>query len=87
MRRTPDPRGLAIALALAIVALPASAGGLHRQGGVHGNPPKEMYASYNKVFLTLVPFVPSMSPAGAAAAGALMLLAVGYALRRRVRVG
>jgi hypothetical protein len=63
------------------------AGGLHRHGGVRGVPPKEMYASYDKVFLTLAPFVPSLSPAGAAAAGALMLLAVGYALRRRVRVG
>ena len=45
------------------------------------------YGSYHKVYLTLAPFVPSMSPAGAAAAGALMLLAVGYALRRRLRVG
>jgi hypothetical protein len=42
-----------------------------------------MYASYDKAFMTLAPFVPSMSPAGAAAAGALMLLTVGYALRRR----
>ena len=55
--------------------------------GISGTPPKQMYASYDKVFLTLAPFVPSMSPAGAAAAGALMLLAVGYAMRRRVRVG
>jgi len=60
------------------------AGGLHRRGGVNGVPPKTIYASYDKVFLTLAPFAPSMSPAGAAAAGALMLLAVGYALRRRV---
>jgi hypothetical protein len=55
------------------------AGGLHRRGGSNGVPPKSPYASYNKVYLTLAPFVPSMSPAGAAAAGALMLLAVGYA--------
>ena len=45
------------------------------------------YPVYLKVYLTLAPFVPSMSPAGVAAAGALMLLAVGYAMRRRVRVG
>jgi hypothetical protein len=62
-------------------------GGLHRHGGPSGTPPKEMYATYDKVYLTLAPFVPSMSPAGAGAAGALMLLAVGYAMRRRVRFG
>jgi hypothetical protein len=35
------------------------------------------------VRLTLAPPIPSLSPAGAAAAAALMLLAAGYALRRR----
>jgi len=41
------------------------------------------YASFHKVRLTLAPPIPSLSPAGAAAAAALMLLAAGYALRRR----
>ena len=45
---------------------------------------KTAYASFHKIFMTLGPDVPSMSPAGFAAAGALMLLAVGYALRRRI---
>jgi hypothetical protein len=42
------------------------------------------FGSFDKVFLELGPTVPSMSPAGFAAAGALMLLAVGYGLRRRI---
>jgi hypothetical protein len=42
------------------------------------------YGQFDKVFLQLGPTVPSISPAGFAAAGALMLLAVGYALRRRI---
>ena len=41
------------------------------------------YGTFAKVSLTLAPPIPSLSPAGAAAAGALLLLAVGYALRRR----
>src|SRR5215471_1393732 len=40
------------------------AGGLDRHGGPTGTPPKEMYATYDKVYLTLAAFVPSMSPAG-----------------------
>lgn len=43
-----------------------------------------LYASMNRIKMTLGKPVPSMSPAGFAAAGALMLLAVGYALRRRL---
>jgi len=42
------------------------------------------YASMHKVWMSLAFPTPSMSPAGFAAAGALMLLAVGYALRRRL---
>jgi hypothetical protein len=42
------------------------------------------YAQFDKIFMELGPPVPSMSPAGFAAAGILMLLAVGYALRRRI---
>jgi hypothetical protein len=41
------------------------------------------HASFQKISLTLAPPIPSLSPAGAAAAAALMLLAVGYVLRRR----
>lgn len=40
------------------------------------------YASFHKIWMTLGPPVPSLSPAGVAAAGALMLLAVGYARQR-----
>jgi len=42
------------------------------------------YAAMNKIWMSLAPQVPSMSPAGFAAAGALLLLAVGYAFRRRL---
>jgi hypothetical protein len=56
-------------------------GGLARRNSLAG---QTMYAQFDKVFMTLGPAVPSMSPAGLAAAGALMLLAVGYALRRRL---
>ena len=42
------------------------------------------YASLHKVWLKLQTPVPTMSPAGFAAAAALMVLAVGYALRRRL---
>jgi hypothetical protein len=43
------------------------------------------YASLHKISMTLGAPIPSMSPAGFAAAGALMLLGVGYALRRRLK--
>ena len=42
------------------------------------------YGSFDKVTLTLAPPTPSLSPAGGAAAVALVLLAAGYALRRRL---
>ena len=57
------------------------AGGLARRNTLGGD---TMYAQWDKIFMTLGPAVPSMSPAGFAAAGALILLAVGYALRRRI---
>ena len=41
------------------------------------------YASFQKVTLTLGAPIPSLSPAGLAAAAALVLLAAGYALRRQ----
>ena len=41
------------------------------------------YASFQKVKLTLGAPIPSLSPAGLAAAVALVLLAAGWALRRR----
>jgi hypothetical protein len=42
------------------------------------------YAQFDKHFLWLAAPVPSMSPAGFAAAAILILLGVGYALRRRI---
>ena len=42
------------------------------------------YGTFQKLTLTLAPPTPSLSPAGGAAAGALVLLAAGYALRRRL---
>jgi hypothetical protein len=58
------------------------AGGLARRT----NPVGATYtAQWDKVSLVLGPPVPSISPTGVAAAGALMLLAVGYSLRRRLR--
>jgi hypothetical protein len=42
------------------------------------------YASFQKVSLTLGAPIPSLSPAGLAAAAALVLLAAGWALRRRI---
>ena len=57
------------------------AGGLARRNTLGGD---TMYAQFDKVFMVLGTPVPSMSPAGFAAASALMLLAVGYALRRRI---
>jgi hypothetical protein len=40
------------------------------------------YTVWHKVWFSLAPQVPSLSPAGAVAAGALLLLSVGYARRR-----
>lgn len=57
------------------------AGGLARRNNQSG---QTMYAQWDKVRLSLGPKVPSMSPAGFAASGALIILAVGYALRRRL---
>ena len=56
------------------------AGGLSFRTTLNGTTP---YASFQKVKLTLAPPIPSLSPAGLAAGGALVLLAAGYALRRR----
>src|SRR5262249_31477318 len=42
------------------------------------------YGSFAKVKLTLGAPIPSLSPAGLAAAAALVVLAAGYALRRRL---
>lgn len=42
------------------------------------------YVSMHKIWMTMGAPIPTMSPAGFAAAGALMLLAVGYAVRRRL---
>jgi len=40
------------------------------------------YATFHKVWFSLAPPIPSMSPAGFAAAAALLVLAVGFAARR-----
>lgn len=56
-------------------------GGLSKRNTLAGN---TSYATWGRLKLTFFKDVPSMSPAGFAAAGALMLLAVGYALRRRL---
>lgn len=55
--------------------------GLSRRNTLGGRP---RYAVIHKVSMEIAPFVPSMSPAGFAAAGVLMLLSVGYMLRRRI---
>jgi len=57
------------------------AGGIAFRNTFSGQTP---YASFHKVWMSLAPPVPSLSPAGVAAAGALMLLAAGYARHRRV---
>src|SRR5262249_30901011 len=44
------------------------------------------YPSFHKVRLTLAPPIPSLSPAGGGAAAAFMLLAAGYAMRRRLGI-
>lgn len=57
------------------------AGGLNFARTLGGTTP---YASFQKVTLTLGAPIPSLSPAGGAAAAALVLLAAGRALRRRL---
>jgi len=57
------------------------AGGISFRNSVSGQTP---YATFHRVWFSLAPPVPSLSPAGAAAAGALLLLAVGYAERRKL---
>jgi hypothetical protein len=57
------------------------AGGITFRNTIDGQTP---YATFHKVWMTLGQPVPSLSPAGIAAAAALVLLAVGYALRRGV---
>ena len=56
------------------------AGGLSFRNTFAGQTP---YASFQKVKLTLGAPIPSLSPAGIAAAVLLVLLAAGWALRRR----
>jgi len=56
------------------------AGGVAFSNTLTGSYPR---ATFHKVWLSLAPPVPSLSPAGIAAMGALLLLAVGYALRRK----
>jgi hypothetical protein len=58
------------------------AGGLSRRERVFG---EASYASFGRVQLTLAPPTPSLSPAGLATAALLLLLAAGYAARRRHR--
>jgi hypothetical protein len=57
------------------------AGGISFRNTLAGQTP---YISMHKINITMAAPIPSMSPAGFAAAGALMLLAVGYVLRRRL---
>jgi len=57
------------------------AGGISFRNTLGGQTPN---ATFHKVWMTLSPPVPSLSPAGIAALGALLLLAVVYVLRRRV---
>jgi len=57
------------------------AGGIAFRNTLSGQTP---YATFHKVWMSLGPPVPSLSPAGVAAVGALVLLAAGYALRRGV---
>jgi hypothetical protein len=56
------------------------AGGLARRNTLGGD---TIYAQFDRVTMSFGPPVPSLSPAGFAAAGALLLLATGYAFRRR----
>jgi len=57
------------------------AGGLSFRTTTAGTTP---VASFQKVKLTLGAPIPSLSPAGLAAAASLLLLAAGWALRRQV---
>jgi len=57
------------------------AGGISFRNTLKGQTP---YISMHHISVTMGAPIPSMSPAGFAAAGALMLLAVGYGLRRRL---
>jgi len=68
--------------ALGAGAISLVAGGLSQRNTLAGS---TRYAGYTRLFMTLGPKVPSLSPAGFAAAGALMLLAVGYVMRRRLK--
>jgi hypothetical protein len=56
------------------------AGGLARQNTLGGD---DNYAQFDRVSMSFGAPVPSLSPAGLATAGMLLLLAAGYALRRR----
>jgi len=55
------------------------AGGISFRNTLAGQTP---YATFHKVWMSLAPPVPSLSPAGAIAASALVLLSAGYARRR-----
>jgi hypothetical protein len=67
--------------ALGAGAIGLVAGAMSTRNTIAGSTP---YSGYTRLFMTMTPKVPSMSPAGFAAAGTLMLLAVGYAMRRRL---
>jgi len=54
------------------------AGGISFRNTLAGQTP---YATFHKIWLSLAPPVPSLSPAGVAAATAIVLLSTGYALR------
>lgn len=62
------------------------AGGISFRTAPTATPPvtNRPYVSFHKVWLKLQSPVPTMSPAGFAVAAGLMLLAVGYGLRRRL---
>jgi hypothetical protein len=66
--------------ALGAGAIQTVAGGLSYVTQSVGTSP---YATMHRVRMTLGAPIPSLSPAGAAAAGALLLVAAGHALRRR----
>lgn len=56
-------------------------GGMSRRNGTSAF---TRYSAFHKISMVIGPMAPSMSPAGFAAAAILMVLAVGYAMRRRV---
>jgi len=68
--------------ALGAGAIQTVAGGIAIRNTPSGAPP---YGTEHRVRMLLGAPIPSLSPAGFAAAGALVLLAAGYALRRRLR--